>query len=139
MGLPFCSNRGHFGELELETVRAVDADAMFLAGDGIEDRFAAGSVIPGTMRRAAALVDVDVEVDVGEHRIVHLFQRRSENVEDRGAGIGVLAGENAQQRVALGLVGPLVDDERRLAVAFMDGTRPFEDAGDLEPVEFDVP
>ena len=40
-----------------------------------------------------------------------------------------------QQRLALLLVGALVDEGERLAIAFVDRPGPFEDGGDSQAVE----
>ena len=74
---------------------------MLLAGHGIEDRLAARL----DRRRAPRAVPrghrCPLRIDLAEDRLVHLFERRGENVEDRRAGLGVLSGEDAQQRLAL--------------------------------------
>ena len=80
-----------------------------------------------------------VEIDVGEHRVVHLAQHREEDLEHRGAGLGVLAAHDPQQRIALQGVGALVDDGQGLAVAHVDGPRVLEDARELQAIESTSP
>jgi hypothetical protein len=55
--------------------------------------------------------------------------------EHRRERIGVLPGHDLEQGVALGIVGALVDEGERLAIAFVDRARPFEDGGDAQAVE----
>jgi len=90
------------------------------------------------LEAGAALVDVDLEIDVGKHRIKSLRQHRGKHVEHGGAGIGVLAGHDAQDGVALVRRGALVDDRKRLAVAHMDRSGPAEDARQAQPVELHI-
>src|SRR5689334_2488288 len=54
----------HFGQAEFKAIGAVDADAVFRAGDGIEDGLAARLQIAGNIDLGAAAVDVDLEGDV---------------------------------------------------------------------------
>ena len=85
---------------------------------------------------AAAAVDVDLEINLGEHRLdASLVDGRGVDREHRREGIGVLPGHDPQQRVALRLVGALIDERERFAIAFVDRARPFEDGGDAQSVE----
>ena len=47
----------------------------------------------------------------------------------------VLTRHDAQKGVALGVVSPLIDEGDCLAIAFVDGSGPFEDCSDLEAIE----
>src|SRR6185312_11076888 len=47
----------------------------------------------------------------------------------------LLAGEDGEQRLALSLVGPLVDDQEGLAAAFMDRSRPLHHGDGLQAVQ----
>src|SRR5262245_29357825 len=55
------------GLLELEAAHRFDADAMLRAGNRVHDRLAALFDVARHLEPRHALVDVDVEVDVGEH------------------------------------------------------------------------
>ena len=66
---------------------------------------------------------------------MHLLKSRSEDIENGGARLGVLAAQDTQQGLALGLVGAAVDDQGRFAMAFMDGAGPDEHARHPQPVE----
>ena len=109
-------------------------EAAEIAAHSTRDR--KGIDMSGNDDARAPLLDVDLEFDVGEDRRMLFLERRSEDVEDRRAGLRVLAGENAQERGALRLGGALVDDDRRLAMALMDGAGPGEHAGHPQPIEF---
>src|SRR5471032_839775 len=80
----------HFGQPELEAVGAVYANTMFRLGNGIEDRLAARFHIIGHHKASPAAIDVDLEMDVREDRLMHFFKSRSENVEDGCAGHRIL-------------------------------------------------
>src|SRR4051812_26367722 len=58
--------------LEFEAPDRLDADAMLGARDGIHDGLAALFDVTGHVEPRAAAVDVHDEVDVREHRVVHL-------------------------------------------------------------------
>ena len=69
------------------------------------------------------------------HRLVQRVAGRGEDLEHGGAGLGVLAAQDAQQRLALRRRGALVDDVHAFAFAFVDGAGPAEDPGGAQPVE----
>ncbi len=108
---------------------------MFASGDGIEDRLAARFDDAGDDEAGPPPIDVDVEIDLAEDRLVHLVERRGENVENRRAGLGVLAAQNAEQRLPLRRSRPLVDNDGGFAFALVNGAGPSENPGNLEAVE----
>src|SRR5262245_12283992 len=123
---------------KLETADQVDARAVLIAGNRIANGLALH--IDQTVDADVPLagIDVDGDVDRFENRIEHLLQRGGEDAPDGGEGLGLLAGEDGAQRLALRLVGPLVDDQQGLAVAFMDRSRPLHHADGLQPVQLHV-
>src|SRR5579862_5640171 len=125
----------HLGKRIFESVRDIDAHAIFRAGDRILDRLATTLGDAAHGQPALAGVDIDVEVDGGENGRVHFLQGGGEHLEDCGAGLGVLAAEDAQKRAALRFARPLVDDDRRLTLALVNGARPTEDTDEPQPVE----
>ena len=70
-----------------------------------------------------------------DDRLVQRVAGRGEDLEHRGAGIGVLAPQDAQQRRALLGRGAPVNDMHALAVALVDGPWPAKDPGGSQPVE----
>ena len=60
---------------------------------------------------------------------------RGEDGEHRRERVGVLAGHDLEQRLALPLVGAFVDERERFSVPFMDRARPFEQRGNRQPIE----
>src|SRR5580692_3624393 len=125
----------HLGERIFESVRDIDADAILRAGDRILDRLAAALGDAAHDQPALTGVDVDVEVDGGENGFVEFLKRRREHLKDGGAGLGILAAEDAQERPALRLARPLVDHDRRFTFALVNGARPAEDANKTYAVE----
>src|SRR5688572_8091898 len=78
------------GDRVLEPVGHVDTHAVLSAGDGVQDRLAAPLGDAGDGHARAPRVDVHLEVDLREDRIVDFLERAGEDVEDGGAGLGVL-------------------------------------------------
>jgi hypothetical protein len=113
----------------------MSAHAVLRAGNGIEDRFAAAFGHAGHDQARLSARNVDLELDGSEDRIVQFFEGGREYIEDRRPGLGILPGEDAQQRRALRFTSPLVDHDRRFAFALVNGPRPAEDSHKLEAVE----
>jgi len=86
------------------------------------------------LARPAAL-DVELEIDVGNDRIVESIAGRGEHLEDGRAGLRVLAAQNAQERCALSGRCAAVNDMDAFAFAFMDRPGPAKDAARTESVE----
>jgi hypothetical protein len=105
------------------------------AGDRIEDRLAAAFGHAGHEQARPSAGDVDLELYGGEDRLVQFLERGGEHVEDRRAGLGILPGEDAQQRRTLRLARTLVDHHCRLALTLVDWAGPAEDSHEREPVE----
>ncbi|SRR5260370_10951828 len=95
-----------------------------VAGHRIADRLAAALDHPRHFETGDAALDVDLEFDRRKDRIVDLAQGGGEHLPDGGTWLGILPGENAQQRVTLGRRCALIDDELRLAVALVNRSRP---------------
>jgi hypothetical protein len=66
---------------------------------------------------------------------MHHLAGHRENLEDRGAGLGILAAQDAEQSLALFRRRALIDDVDALALAVMNGAGPAKDAGAFQPVE----
>ena len=81
----------YFGELIFKAVRRIDAHAMFFLCDGIENGLAARVDEPGYNETGAPAIDIDLEIDLGENRVVNLFHRAGKDVEDGRARLRVQA------------------------------------------------
>ena len=110
---------GDFGEAVLEAIRQVDPCPMLAAGDGVLERLTTGLDQPGDADRTQARLDVDLEVDVSENRIVHGGESRGENAEYRRSWFLFLPGHDLHECVPLGLVGAVVDDDLGSTVALV--------------------
>src|SRR5262245_40222581 len=124
-----------FGKRVFETVDHVDAHAVLRPGHRIEDRFATAFGQAGHDQASLSPSDVELKLERSEDRIVQFVQRGREYVEDRLPGLGVLTGEDAQQRRPLRLGCAFVDHHRRFALALVDRTRPAEDSDELQAIE----
>src|SRR5262245_25954804 len=77
--------------------------AMLGAGNRIEDRRTFRLDHAVDLGLGGAAVDVDLEIDVGDDRLMDLVAGRDEDVKYRGSGLGVLASQDAEQgRLLLG-------------------------------------
>src|SRR5579863_551462 len=123
------------GLLEFEAADRLNADAMLSAGDRIDYGLAALIDVARHFQMGAALVDVHGEINVCENRIVDFRQHREVHLEVGRAGPGVLPTHDAQQAIALRVIGAPVDNGYRRAVAHMDRSRILVYAGDPQPVE----
>ena len=83
------------------------------------------------MRRSMS----DLKLDFGEDGIVDFREGRGKDLPDRCTQLGVLAGEDAQQGLALSRCGPLIDDQLHLTVTFVDGSGPGHHLRYLEAVK----
>src|ERR1700683_5217975 len=72
-------------------MRNIDSRAILRPRHGIFDRLAAAFGDATHDQPGRAGVDVHLEIDWSEDWLVHLLQRCGEDLEDRGAGHGVLA------------------------------------------------
>src|SRR6478672_12865547 len=127
-----------FGKRVFEPVHHVDAHPMRCAGHRIEDRFAAAFRYARHDEPRLAARNVHLKIDRSENRIVQLFQRRSEDVEDGCSRLGVLAADDAQQCSTLRLRRPLIDHDCRFALTLMNSARPAENGDELQTVKFRV-
>ncbi len=83
----------------------------------------------------AALGNIDVEVDIREHRVIDFREHRGVHLEHGGAGTRVLTTHDAQQGIALGSVRALIHDGECLAIAHVNGLRIFEDPGESQAIQ----
>src|SRR6266536_3267185 len=127
------------GERVFKAADHIDAYPVFITRDRIEDRFAARFNKAGNDQARPPSIDVDLEIDLAENRLMDLHERRGEHVENRCSRLGILTTQNPEQRLPLRSIGPLVDDDRGLTPALVNGTRPFEDRRNLEAVESRTP
>src|SRR5688572_20076446 len=125
----------HFGKQVFETAWQIDANPMGLARHRIQDGFptALDQTLNTDLR--LSLIDINLKVDFGKHRIVDLGKRGGKDLKDRGAGIGILPAHNPKQSVSLFFAGPLVDDRYNLASAKVDRARPGHCGGKLQTAE----
>ncbi len=123
------------GDGELEAVRLLDADSVLRAGDRVQDRCAAHLQDAVDARAGGARGDVDLELDLAVERLVQDIAGGGENAEHGGAGLAVLAPEDAPEAGPLLRGGTAVDHVHAFALALVNGTGPAEDACSLEPVE----
>jgi hypothetical protein len=111
---------------------------MFSASYRVFDRF---SVTFGNARHtqsACTGVDIHLEVNWCENGVVKLFKGSGEDLENSRAGFGVLTRKDAKEGIPLGFGCLLVNDDRSLTSAFVDGAGPTEDAGKSKTVQFGV-
>src|SRR6185437_14123245 len=66
-------------QMKFKSIGIVYAYAVFGAGDGIEDWLTPGFHIARNDETGATPVHVDLELDVGENRFVHLVERHGED------------------------------------------------------------
>src|SRR6185312_9499833 len=121
-----------------EAADDVDAWSVLAAGDRIDDWLAAPLRHARHGQTRLSVFDVYLEFDRQEHRWMQLVERCGEYLEDRRARFGVLTGHDAQQRLALLRRRALVDDDRGLAFALVDRTRPAEHADETQTVQLRV-
>src|SRR5262245_41929636 len=101
---------------ELEAIGLHDADAVLGASNRIEDRRALRFNHAVDLGLGGAAVDIDLDIDIGDDRLMHLVAGRDEDVEYRGSGLGVLASQDAEQGSPL--LGCRAAVEHLLALAF---------------------
>src|SRR3546814_17145265 len=109
---------------------------MLLACHGILDRFAASVDPARDVEPRRTPLDIYVQLDRREHRVVHLLERRREDLKKGRARHSIEPAHDPEKRVALLLVGPLVDDRNDLAATFMDRSGPGNDPSDPKAAEF---
>ena len=83
----------------------------------------------------AAAVDVQLEIDVGDDRLVHRVAGRGKDLEHRGARLGILTPQDAEQGRTLLRRCPAIENMDAFAFALVDGPGPAEDCRGLEPVK----
>jgi hypothetical protein len=125
----------NLGEFVFKATDHVDAHPMLAPGDGIKYRRAARFYDAGDDEARPPSINVDLEINLAENWRMHFFERGREHVENRRAGLSVLAAQNTEQRLPLRIVGPLVDDDGSFAFAFVDSARPLKNPGSLKAVE----
>src|SRR5690349_221360 len=123
------------GKRVFKPAHHVDADPMFGFCHGVEDRLAAPFGDAFDHDAAPSCRNVGLKIDLRKDRRMHLFKCGSKNAENRCAGLGVLAGEDAEQRSALELGRPLIYHHGGFALSFVNGSRPAEDADKLQAIE----
>src|SRR5581483_2408901 len=104
----------------------------------IDDRLPARLDAAWHDQTGLAGIDVDLEIDPGEDRLLNLLQHRREDLKERGARLGVLTANDAQQRFPLRGTCTLVDEEGGMAMAFMDRTRKIEHADEFQAIELGI-
>ena len=78
------------GERVFKAADHIDAYPVFIACDRIEDRFSARFNKAGDDKARPPSIDVDLEIDLAENRLMHLHERRGENAKNRCSRLGVL-------------------------------------------------
>src|ERR1700730_11046258 len=121
------------GDFVLESLRQIDAHAMLVGADlRIDDGSDLAFAKSGDPERAAALVAVDVQIDLGDGGRPVVGAHRRKDFEVRSA---VPAGREFLERLALLVAGALVGDELTRAVALVDRARPVDRESEPHPVE----
>src|SRR5262249_9171951 len=87
------------------------------------------------LEAARRLADVGLEPDLPEQGFVDFLDHRGKDLKIGGARDTFLTGQDLEQRIALLRRGTFIDDRLPLAMAFMNGARPGEDAGPIKPIE----
>src|SRR5271166_4725368 len=123
---------------EFESIRQIEPCPVLLLGDRIDDGLSAGFDDTWYDIARPACVDVYVELDLREHRIVDLFQHRKEDLKERRSRLGVLATHDAQDRIALCRRGSLVYDRNRLTVTFMNRAWPTKHPAEFQSIELGI-
>src|SRR5512139_47153 len=108
---------------------------MFLPGYRIADRLDLSVYDSLDADPSGPAIDVELEMDRPEDRLVDAVDDGREHVEDGRAGLRLLAGQDREDRAALRLVGTLVDHHEGFAAALMDRLGPGEHPGPGETVE----
>ena len=104
---------------------------MLLVGDRIADRLAVRAHRAGYLDAGPPLVQIPVEGDRREQRILDGLDDDREDLE-HGADRLVRAGQDVEQRLFLRFVGTLVDDRMHHALAMVNGAREIERGDDRQ-------
>lgn len=131
----FCEAATHFCNGVFETVRQIDAGTKGLFGHGIQYGFAAAfyDAIDFDVRGSA--FNIHRELERREYGIVHLVERRREDLKDCGAGLSVLTAQYPQQRIPLRIGCADVDDWNELSLTLMDGPGPVKNGSHVQAVK----
>jgi hypothetical protein len=81
--------------------------------------------------------DIDGDLDRQEQRYQLVRAHRRKDPPNGGHIIGLAAGEDLQQSIALAFIGALVDDHLHRAVAFVDRARPACYQSGSQPIKAD--
>jgi hypothetical protein len=114
----------------------VELDARSLRRRGAGQRLGAPPGLPGNLDAPPGEVVVDLELDRGELDTTHVVDQLGECARP-AAGV---AAEDRLERLALALVGPLVDEEphRRLGLAGPDVALERAHSHDVQPIQLHV-
>jgi hypothetical protein len=113
-----------FRNIELDAAGNVDPDSMILAGGRALDRAALGFEHAGNRGRRLAGNYVDLETDRFVNRRMVGIRHGAEDPPVIGRLLGFAAMQDRVQRVTLGRVCTLVDDDLHLTLALEDRSGP---------------
>src|SRR5438309_9821062 len=125
-------------DLLFKAGRQHDLRPRLLPADHVADRLAGHLDIARYRQSPTPAVDIYLEVDGGEHGLMHCGHRRRVDREHGRERVGVLAGHDFEQGVALLRAGALIDEGEGLAIPLVNCSRPFEEGTDLQAVERSV-
>ena len=113
----------------------VDAHAMRLPRDGIDDRLAATFSYSGHNEPRLSLFHVDLEIDWREDRIVKFVNCRGKDLKYRCARFGIMAVDNAVQHLALFRSRANINHRRGYAFTLVNRPGPVKNAHESQSVE----
>src|SRR5215471_14082214 len=128
----------NLGNFEFNAVRNIDAHAMLLAGRGTDDGAASRFKDAWNRDACAPFRDIDFEGDRLEERVVNRAGHGVIHPPMSHGPFRLAAIQHGQQRLALPLVGTLIDNGLQCAIAFEDRSRPRIEECKTQAIESDV-
>src|SRR5690606_32703822 len=119
----------------LEPLGEIDSRPMRIACDRIDDRSPSGLDQARHLELRGPTVDIHIEVDRRENRIMKLLKGRGKHLEEGGAGLRILATHDPQKGLALLGRCALIDNRNNLPAALMNGAGPRCDGCDPQAIE----
>ena len=126
-----------FGDAELNAFGRLDTRAVLGSSHWVPDRLADRLDDAGHPNMTAPRFDIDGDLDRQKQRLQLVRAHRREYPPYGGHIIGLAAGEDFQQGIALVFIGALVDNHLHRAVAFVDRARPACYQSGSQPIKAD--